>query len=363
MKDKDYMAYAIKLAEKARGNTSPNPLVGAVLVKNGEIVGEGFHKKAGSPHAEIIAIENAGEKAKDSTLYVTLEPCNHHGRTPPCTLKIIESGIKRVVIGMLDPNPHVKGGGAEFLKQHGISVEHGILENECKKQNEIFLRYITKGRPFVIMKVAMTIDGKICTKTGDAKWITSNRARKYVHKLRSELDAIMIGRGTAAKDNPSLTVRLVEGKDPIRIVLDSHLSLPSSLKLFHQDSDALTYLITLNKSKNKRVNVDPEKVKIIYIDEKDGKINIKSLLKRLGEMEITSILLEGGAELNATFLKEGLIDKFLFFIAPKIIGGNGKGPVGGDGVKFIKDAFLLSDMEYKKIGQDLLITAYPQEEK
>lgn len=307
--DEKYMRLALELAAKGRGKTSPNPMVGAVIVKNGRIVGEGFHKKSGQPHAEIYAIKQAGKNAKGATMYVNLEPCCFFGRTPPCTDAIIKSGIKKVIIAAKDPNPLNNGRGVEILRRHKIAVKSGVLQKEAQRLNEIFEKYITTKMPFVILKMAETLDGKIATKTGDSKWITSEEARKFVHKLRSEVDAVMIGANTARTDKPRLK--------------------QSKMKI------------------------------IVRSAKKKGRADLRQLLKNLGRRQITSVLCEGGGELAWSLLKEGLVDKVLFFIAPKIIGGKeAKTPVEGEGINRVKDALNFKNITIRKIGDDFLLEAY-----
>lgn len=304
-----YMRRALELAEYGRGKTSPNPMVGAVVVKGNKIVGEGYHHKAGLPHAEVNALRQAGKRARGAALYVTLEPCCFFGKTPPCTGAIIKAGIKKVVIAAKDPNPLNNGNGIRILRQHNIKVAAGVLRDESRRQNEIFERYITTGMPFVILKMAQTLDGKIATKTGDSKWISSFQSRRLVHKLRREVDAVMVGANTARIDKPRLK---------------------------------------------------QSKMKIIVRGSKEGSIvNLKRLLKGLAKKGITSVLCEGGGELAASLLKDGLVDKIMFFIAPKIIGGRtAKSPVEGAGIGSMADAIELENMNIKKIGNDVLIESY-----
>ena len=360
--DEKYMRLTIELAEKAKGRTSPNPMVGAVIVKDGEIVGRGYHQKAGTPHAEIHAIEDAGEKAKDATIYVSLEPCSHYGRTPPCTQAIINAGLSRVVMAMTDPNPRVDGGGKAILESHGIEVTTGILENEARKLNEFFIKYITTKLPFIIMKTAMTLDGKIATHSGKSKWITSEESRRLVHLIRNEVDAVMVGIGTLIKDDPSLTMRLPdgEGRDAIRIILDSHARILLDSKVLNQESDARTIVAVTSSAPEDKIEQIKQKAEVIVIPEKDGRVDILELMKKLGQMEITSVMIEGGAEVNASALRAGIVDRVMFFIAPKIFGGSdAPSPVGGDGVDEPDDAILLKDISVEQIGKDVLVTGIP----
>ncbi|HGJ66805.1 TPA: bifunctional diaminohydroxyphosphoribosylaminopyrimidine deaminase/5-amino-6-(5-phosphoribosylamino)uracil reductase RibD [bacterium] len=358
--DEKYMRLAIELAEKAKGRTSPNPMVGAVIVKNEEIVGRGYHQKAGTPHAEVHAIKDAGEKAKDATIYVSLEPCSHYGKTPPCTQAIINAGLSRVVMAMTDPNPRVNGSGRKILESHGIEVTSGILEEEAFKLNEFFIKYITTKLPFVILKTAMTLDGKIATYSGKSKWITSEESRIKVHQIRNEVDAILVGIGTVIKDDPSLTTRIPDGRDAIRIILDSHAKIPLNAKVLNLKSDAKTIVIVTPSAPEGKIDQIRQKAEVIIIPEKDGRINIYELMKKLGEMEITSVMIEGGAEVNASALKAGIVDRVVFFIAPKIFGGkDAPSSVGGDGVDDPSEAIKLKDMSIEQIGEDILVTGIP----
>lgn len=355
--DNFYMQKAIELALKGEGRVNPNPLVGAVIVKDNKIIGEGYHKKYGEWHAEVNAFNNATEDVEGATMYVTLEPCSHYGNTPPCARKIVEKKIKRVVIGAVDPNPLVAGNGIKILEENGIEVITGVLEKECNDMNYIFNKYITTKKPLVIMKTAMTLDGKIATSTGDSMWITGEEARKYVHKIRNKVAAIMVGIGTVLKDNPELTCRLEDGVNPIRIIVDSKGRIPLEAKVLNIKDTAGTILATTNA-----IDEDKEKalkdmgVKIIKTQGKNDKVNLSELMIKLGEMKIDSILLEGGSSLNFSALEEGIVDKVQAFIAPKIVGGeNAKTPVGGEGIKLINDAIYLKDIDIRRFGQDILI--------
>lgn len=351
---KKYMDLTIKLAEKGKGVTSPNPLVGCIIVKRGRIVGKGWHMKAGTEHAEVIALNNAGKKAINSTLYINLEPCSHWGRTPPCTEKIVECGVREVIIGVKDPNPLVNG--LKELKFRGLKTKIGILEEEAKKLNEVYMKYIKTKRPFVIIKVAMSADGKIATKTGDSKYITSKEARKYVHKLRGEVDAVMVGLNTVLRDNPELTPRLVKGKDPLKVVVDSSLKIPKNCNLMKYPSKLI--IATTKKAPGKQVGRLQQKgVTVIVTKSKNGMVDLNELMKQLGKREITSVMIEGGSELNSSALKAGVADKIIVLTAPKII-GNGIGAIGDLGIKKIDKAIDLKNPETRKVGKDLLVEAY-----
>ncbi|MEW6189067.1 MAG: bifunctional diaminohydroxyphosphoribosylaminopyrimidine deaminase/5-amino-6-(5-phosphoribosylamino)uracil reductase RibD [Actinomycetota bacterium] len=360
-----YMKRAIELAEKGRGRTSPNPLVGAVIVKDGAIVGEGFHARAGEPHAEVNALNKAQEKARGATMYVTLEPCCIYGRTSPCTEAIIRSRILRVIVGLIDPNPKVCGRGIEQLKLKGIHVEVGILSQEIAHQNEIYIKYITTGLPFVLMKVAMSMNGKITVKRGNATRITSEKSRKEVHRLRGEYDSIMVGIGTVLLDNPLLTARLQgrETHNPIRIIIDSKARIPLDSKMVKTASEIPTILAVANADEEKIQALHQYGVEVLPVPGKDGKVDLVKLIGELGEREITSVLLEGGSLLNASAIKAGIVDKFLFFIAPKLIGGDDTpGVMGGESIGAIDQAPNLKITDVKMIGEDLLIEAYPKRE-
>lgn len=359
----EYMRRAIELAKKGEGFTKSNPLVGAVIVKDNKVIGEGYHKYYGGAHAEINAITDAGRiNLKDAEMYVTLEPCSHYGKTPPCAQAIVESGVKKVIIGMQDPNPLVAGNGIEILKKNGIEVEIGILEQEVKKLNEIFIKYITTKMPYCILKTAMTLDGKIATASGDSKWITNELSRKFVHSLRNKVSGIMVGIGTVLMDDPMLTTRIDDrkGTDASRIIVDSRGRIPLNAKVLTLDSNADTIIaVTKAADKNKIEEIKKTGAKIIVTPEKDNKVDLKFLMMKLGEMKIESILIEGGSELNYSALNEGIVDKINAFIAPKIIGGNNaKTSVGGEGKKYIKDAFQLENINVLRFGEDIMIEAY-----
>ena len=315
-----YMKIAIAQAKKARGRVSPNPMVGAVIVKKGKVVGVGYHHRAGSPHAEINALADAGQKARNADLYVTLEPCCHHGRTPPCVDAIIESNIKNVIIGMTDPNPLVSGKGAARLRRAGIGITSGILEEECRRLNEVYIKYITRKTPFVILKVAATLDGNIATRTGDSRGITCEKSLRVVHRLRDQVDAIMVGIGTIKADDPLLTTRLERkrGKDPIRIIVDSSLSISPRAKVFNPDSDAGVIVATTNRaSLRKKEQFEKMGIRIISVASKGGAVAKQRLKRAIGKIEITIILLVGGTHLTTSALNEGIVDKNFFFLCPQ----------------------------------------------
>jgi len=359
------MERAIELALKGKGKTSPNPMVGAVIYNNRKIVGEGYHRKAGTDHAEIVAIKKAGKLTKDAALYVTLEPCCHTGRTPPCTKTIIKSGIKKVVIGMHDPNPIVAGKGIKELQDAGILVLTGLLERDVKRINESYIKYIKTGYPFVLMKVGMSLDGKIATSARESKWITSETSRKIVHSIRSEVDGIMIGAGTLLQDNPNLLVTPRKRKNAARIIVDSSLKTPIDYNVLDNLSIARTIFITTELADKKKIKLFQDKgAEIILTPLDSGRVDIKEGMKKLGEMGITSIMLEGGSDLNYSCLSKELVDKVIFFIAPKIIGGkDGISSVGGKGIADLKDAFHLTDISLKEEGKDIIVEGYIKQKK
>lgn len=355
MNDSDYMRLALKLA--ARGKPSPNPYVGAVIARNGKIIGMGWHKKAGMPHAEIEALLNLKnpENAKGAVMYVNLEPCNHYGRTPPCTEAIIRSGIKRVVFAMNDPNPDVTGRGEEELRKRGINIENGILEREAKKLNEVFIKYSKTKMPFVVLKAAMSLDGKIATRTGDSKWITGKKAREYAHKLRSRYDAILVGINTVLKDNPQLTARIKGGRNPMRIILDNKLRIPLNANVL-ADAGAIAATTELH-DKKKREKLEEKGVKVLVCGKE--RVDLEKLLKKLGGMGIASLLVEGGSEVHGSFVDAKLVDKFVLFYAPVIIGGkDAKAAVGGIGAGKIPEALGITGLSMKKIGNDVVFEGY-----
>ena len=359
-----YMKHALELAVKGVGAVNPNPLVGAVIVKDNKIIGEGYHKKYGELHAERNALADCrkrGENPKGAAIYVTLEPCCHYGKTPPCTEAIIESGITRVYIGSKDINPLVAGGGIAVLEKHGIEVITGVLEKECDSINEVFFHYIKYKRPFVVMKYAMTMDGKIATFTGASKWITGEAARHRVHEDRNRYAAIMTGVGTVIKDNPQLTCRIENGNNPIRIICDTNLRTPLSANVVATAKEIPTIIATCCKDIQKQQPYIDLGCEILITDEKhdnNGKIliDLADLMKKLGEKKIDSVLLEGGSYMNWSALSAGIVNKVQAYIAPKLFGGeNAKAPIGGEGVEAVSEAFGLEIQNIERIGEDILI--------
>lgn len=361
MNDEYYMSITLRLAKKGEGSVSPNPMVGALIVKDGRIIGKGYHKKAGFPHAEIVAIKNAKEDLKGSTLYVNLEPCIHWGRTPPCVPEIIKAGIKKVVVAMQDPNPFVNGKGIEALKSAGISVKVGVLEDEAKKLNEVFIVNMQKKRPFFIMKAAASLDGKIATRSYDSKWITSEKSRKYVDALREKVDGIMVGINTVIMDNPMLIPRGARPKKiPVRIILDTKLRIPISSNIVNTAKSFKTVVFSSEFRQEKEEKLYSMGVEVVKVGkDESGRVSIKEVAYELIKREITSVLVEGGSELNSSLLKEGLVDKLMFFYSPMLIGGrNALGIIGGAGVEFIKDAYRVRIEKVKKFGNDILLEGY-----
>lgn len=357
---------ALDLAKKGQGFTSPNPMVGAIVVKNDKVVGKGYHKVAGEPHAEVNALNNAGHLARDATLYVNLEPCNHTGRTPPCTEKIIESGIKRVVAAMEDPNPGVAGGGFEYLKENGITITKGVCAQEAVKLNEIFIKYIKTKRPFTIIKCATTLDGRLATRTGDSKWVTGQQSRQFVHRIRHAVDAIMVGINTVKQDDPALTTRLekhstpIKGIDPTRIILDTHLTMPEKAKLLQLNSDSDTLIITgPSVDEDKKRRIERKGVKIIEAPVTNGLINLNRLMDYLGSLSLTSLLIEGGGQVIASALSSKIVDKIYFFFAPKILGGDDGVPVcKGPGPDLMKNCISVTGIHTRRFGDDVMIEGY-----
>ena len=355
--NKDFMLRAIELAERGTGWTSPNPLVGAVIVKDGQIIGEGWHHRYGDLHAERDALKNCSEDPKNADIYVTLEPCCHHGKQPPCTDALIKAGIKRVIIGSSDPNPLVAGKGVRILKEHGITVIENFLKEECDRLNDIFFYYITTGLPYVAMKYAMTIDGKIACYTGLSKWITGEEARKHVHSLRHKYTGIMVGINTVLADDPLLNCRLENSKDPVRIICDSTLRIPMDSQIVRTAGKYRTIIATCLPDGEKAQKLSELGIEIIKIKE-HSQVDIRTLMTELGRRQIDSILLEGGASLNWSVLEAGMVNKVYAYIAPKIFGGeNARSPVAGSGFPEPDKAFILKNTEVTRLGGDILLEA------
>lgn len=355
-----FMKLCLDLAKKGSGCVSPNPLVGAVVVKQGKILGTGYHKKFGGPHAEVFAINKAGKEAKDSDLYINLEPCSHHGKTPPCVDLIIEKKIKRVIIANRDPNPLVNGKGVKKLKEAGIEVIEDVLKSEGENINEAFFKYIKDNIPFVVLKIAQTIDGKIADYKGKSRWISNVKSQKLVHKLRSEYDAVLVGANTVRLDNPELIVRMVKGRNPARVILDGNLTLNHKYKVFSNLDKSTTYLVTSRfafmKHKRKVKRLIKAGVKFIILSSKNPRLNLKTVLKKLAQLNIASLLVEGGSVIFTQFLEKKLADKIYIIISSKIL-GNGVPCISKSLQRSIKSPILLSDIETIRFSDDFLIKA------
>ena len=359
--DQKFMRRALDLATKARGRTSPNPLVGCVLTRDGQIVGEGYHRRAGSIHAEIHALNAAGKNALGATAYVTLEPCSHFGRTPPCSEALIQAGVKRVVVALEDPNPLVSGRGISRLREAGVQVETGLLSQEASSLNEVFIKMITTGLPFVIYKSAMTLDCKIAAESGDSRWVSSGVSRNYVHQLRDRCDVILIGSETVIRDNPALTCRLPEGRDPVRLIVDGKLRIPEDAQVLRSSRQSPCLIATTQTA-------SPEKLS--RLKQMDGvevwqypvtrHVPLDTLLRDLVQRNWISVLLEGGGELAGKFLQKQLVNKIEFFLAPKLIGGSGPSPLSGLHLERMAEAIPLDRLQVKMSAGDIHLTAYPQ---
>jgi diaminohydroxyphosphoribosylaminopyrimidine deaminase/5-amino-6-(5-phosphoribosylamino)uracil reductase len=352
-----YLSQALEMARRGEGRTRPNPAVGAVIVKDGVVVGRGYHPQAGQPHAEIFALREAGDRARGADMYVTLEPCSHHGRTGPCTDAIIKAGLARVFVGTPDPNPQVAGAGIRKLRAAGIDVRCGILENECRRIIAPFAKHILEKLPFVILKSAMTLDGKTATTSGHSQWVSNAASRLEVHRLRDRVDGIMVGIGTVLRDDPQLTTRLPEGgRDPERIVVDSHLRIPVDAAILHLDSTAATLIATTASAEPDKIDaVRGTGAQVLILPEKGGRVDLHALMTVLGERGLQSILLEGGAELNGALWRAGLVDRVMMFVAPKIVGGEGRGVFNGPGAATMTEAAILRDVRVRRFGEDTMI--------
>ncbi len=351
-----YMRRCLALAQKGWGLVNPNPMVGAVLVKDGQIIGEGYHQQYGGLHAERNALKNCRVSPQGATLYVTLEPCCHHGKTPPCTEAILQNGISRVVVGTLDPNPQMSGKSVDLLKSHGITITVGVLEAECKNLIKIFHKYITTGRPFVLMKYAMTLDGKIATHTGASKWISGEVARQQVQDLRHGFAGIMVGVNTILADNPKLTCRLENGKNPTRIICDSRLRTPLDAYVVQTANQVPTVIATCSQDMERKELYQREGCQVLDVIERDGRVDLLELMRQLGEMGIDSVLLEGGGALNWSALEQQIVDEMQIYLAPKVFGGAAaKSPVTGEGVVLPQEGFLLENRSVAMAGEDYVI--------
>lgn len=351
-----YMKLAMELALKGGNRVSPNPMVGAVIVKDNEIIGQGYHEEYGGPHAEINALRSAHKSPDGATMYVTLEPCCHHGKTLPCTDAIIKSGISKVVVGSKDPNPLVAGKGIKMLRKSGVNVEMSELENECDELNKVFFHYIKTGLPYLVMKYAMTLDGKIATYSGKSKWISGETSRAHVHHTRNMMTAIMVGSGTIIADDPELTCRMVGGRDPKRVICDGGLRIPLDAKIFKNADRIETFVATCSKDEAKIENLENFGCKVIRVAELNCHMDLEDLMKQLGAQNIDSILLEGGSNLNAAALEAGIVNKVQAYISPKIFGGeSAKGPVGGKGIYSPDEAFIMKNRKITLMDEDVLL--------
>ncbi len=359
-KEYQYMQRAFVLAKKGIGRVNPNPLVGAVIVRDDKIIGEGYHEFFGGPHAEVNAFRSATESVEGATIYVTLEPCSHYGKTPPCAEAIVKNKIAKVVIGMLDPNPLVSGKGVKLLEENGIAVEYGYFSEELSHMNRVFLKFIQNKIPYVLMKTAMTLDGKIASKTGDSRWVSNEKSRAYVHQVRNELSGIMVGVDTVIADDPILTTRFEkgEGRNPVRIVVDSGARIPLKSKIINTPNLAKTIVAVTEKADSIRIAlIEDLGNEVLIVKSRNGRVDLTDLMVKLGETGIDGILLEGGATLNFSALEAGIVDEVMSFIAPKIIGGiTSKSPVGGEGIEFMKDAIELENIKIDQLGNDLMLT-------
>ncbi len=364
--DISYMRIVLRLAARGRGKVAPNPMVGAILVKESRIIASGYHRKRGRDHAEAVAIRSAGPAARGATLYTNLEPCCHLEKlTPPCVETIVSAGIAKVVAAMPDPNPLVQGCGFQALEKGGVKVEIGMLRKEAERLNEVFTRYITSRRPFVLLKIAVTLDGKIASGSGESRWITGERAREVVHRIRRECMAVLVGIGTVLADDPLLTSRVGrnsrEESDPIRVVVDSRLRIPLGARVLTPAGDPRRSPIvatTGRASRKKAELLRSRGVRVWSFPDRHGRIRLSSLMARLGAEEIASVLIEGGAEIGGAALDEGIVDKVIFFIAPKILGPRGKGAIGGTRGERLSEALLLREVSTRKVGDDLMVEGY-----
>ncbi len=363
--DRLYMKRALYLAARGKGKTNPNPMVGAVIVNQGRVVGEAYHHQAGKPHAEILALHQAGPRARGGVLYVTLEPCCHtHKRTPPCVPLLIQSGLTRVCVAMADPNSLVSGQGVQKLKRAGLEVVVGVLEEEAQQLNEVYRHWISTGRPFVILKGAMTLDGKISTKTGQSKWITGEQARRDVHRVRGQADAVMVGIGTVVADNPELSARGSKhastqrmGRQPVRVILDSHLRIPLKAKVLSWVHEQPTIVCTTAQASPQKIQTLKDRgIQVWVLPKKSGMVSLKAALGKLGKAGMSTVLIEGGSTLNASALHEGLVNQVRLYVAPQLLGGqDAKSLIGGVSPKTMGQAWPLVNPELKKIGQDWLV--------
>ena len=356
MKEEKYMERAVELARKGCGFVNPNPMVGAVIVKDGVIIGEGYHEKYGGLHAERNALKNCTDSPRGAVLYVTLEPCCHYGKTPPCTEAILESGISRVVVGAQDPNPKMAGKSIRLLREKGVTVDVGMLEEECRELIRPFSKYIQTGIPYVVMKYAMTMDGKIAAHTGRSQWITGEEARLHAQRQRLRCSAVMVGVNTVLEDDPLLTCRLENGRNPVRVICDTHLRTPLTSRIVQTAGEAETILAAVSPDAEKKRLFEERGVKVLGVPGYEGHVDLGALVSVLGKSGIDSILLEGGSTLNWSAVRQGIVDEVHAYIAPKLLGGKTAGtPVGGDGFDLPSEALPLRIKKVSRIGEDWLI--------
>ncbi|MFZ3131220.1 MAG: bifunctional diaminohydroxyphosphoribosylaminopyrimidine deaminase/5-amino-6-(5-phosphoribosylamino)uracil reductase RibD [Desulfosporosinus sp.] len=364
LNDEKFMTRALDLAVKAIGRTSPNPLVGCVIVKDEQVIGEGYHLKTGTPHAEVHALAAAGEQARDATAYVTLEPCSHFGRTPPCAEALIRTGIKRVVVAMKDPNPLVSGRGIARLREVGIQVDVGLMFQKASLVNEVFVKAITTGLPFVVYKTAMTLDGKIATETGDSRWVSTEVSRQYVHQLRDRYDVILAGSETVIRDDPALTCRLPSGQDPVRLIVDGKLRLAENAQVLTSSAHSPCVIATTQAASPEKIERLNHLVGVeVWQYDTLRYVPLEKLLRDLVRRGWTSVLLEGGGGLAGTLIQEQLVDKVEFFIAPKLVGGNGPSPLSGLHIECMAEALALQDLRLDMYSEDLHVTGYLHDQK
>ena len=361
-----FMKQVLRLAGRGKGTTSPNPMVGAVVVSKGKVVGSGYHKQAGGPHAEVFALEQAQSRARNATLYLNLEPCCHiEKQTPPCVPLIVKAGVRRVVVAMRDPNPQVAGRSMRRLRRAGVVVDLGCLKQEAEKLNEIYIHYVNTGMPFVILKAAMTVDGKIATASGESQWITGVKAREHVHKLRSQVDVIAVGVNTVLQDDPQLTARSISKnrkskflRQPVRLIFDSRLRIPSTAKVLQNIRANPTVIATTSRSRHGKIEqLRAMDVEVLVLPQKRNQVSLRRCLQELGKMGISSLMLEGGSELNAGFLREGLVNQVYLYMSPSLLGGqNAKGLIGGLSPKHLAEKFAIANARVKSLGDDFLVT-------